>query len=317
MSRERDKSLISERYLMHEYAINLAYWMRHIMWDLGSRRPYGPRGDELGEDLIGRVTLDVGKSRPSVNFSNWRYSPGISKFNYHHDRAKSTESLDGEQRAKPIENHTDTPVHRTLEHEVVKRHLEAYHMDQTFSTEITSRTKVSGNYGGASVEQELEVALGFKMETGTSGADETTTTEKAIDHFTVKPDAGVLPVYSDKTRFLSTPYEIDAYIDVDVTIWFEREARGGLRNGNLMWGYRAADHRKVDLKGIAGILRWLNGYDIRWPRMSAYAKKRSGHAEDAWRWIENDQHRRVTLDGTKEEQFKTNGAVDFRPLDIS
>ena len=46
------------------------------------------------------------------------------------------------------------------------------------------------------------------------------------------------------------------------------------------------------------------------------AELRSGHAEDAWRWIENDQHRRVTLDGTKEEQFKTNGAVDFRPLDI-
>lgn len=319
--RTRDKSLIDENYELRELWLEFAKHFTHVARDLGCWRAGNLNViDRINPDLTGEVQLNHerdGKRRNSVSLLNFRRKNGEKI--YGKVNVISEEIIDS--------GHSYTFDRRDFDEDTVISHSFAYILrnkereasNQNFkaSTSVRTSAKVSGGLGDiakaeASVETEstLEAALGMES---AKEIDETIS-DTIQQPIPVKAGRRVLATMP-KTRVITEqPYIVRGEYDFDILVDLENWA-GDAPNGNLWTQHKARN--RFQFNGREGLLRFLNGYDLNFPRMAAYMS-RCGRdwpqAESALDWIETASNYYVESSGTKRRTYEHNIDVVVKNL---
>ena len=307
--RPRDESYIDEPYLIRQYCLEFSKQITHIFADLGAWRAGDPKRivDKLGPDLDGYIKLNShkhGRKQNYVHLRDFYYNPKDSEMIYGKRRILRNEAKDNGD-TKTIDHSQfsqDTVDHYVVQ--IKRRELESHEFNQEYHAEITSKTSLKGSYGGAEIEQELQATFGTSIEVNTSGENEKETLETYDREIPIKAGVKVLVIDEDTVLETEIPFTIDGYLDFKLHLNFENWSQGG-RNGTLVWNKREG-HNHLDFDSLYGFLRFLNGYDPKYPRMELYHARCSDKASDAWDWMENKSNRLIQVDGVKRRTFEDN-----------
>ena len=308
MPRKRNKKYVSESYLIKQYYINFCKQVTHIFRDLGAWRAGDPRKvrSHLDSELKGKVHLNEeknGSKRNMVTLSNFHYS-GDSKIQYGKKKIVSEKAVDsGKSVTFDYADYSEETGEVNYVHSYKVKESETHELNQEYRTEITSETTLSGSYGGASVEQKFTATFGTSIQVNTSGTSDKETEHTITWPIKIKPGKKVMAKIQKTELVTETPFDINGYLDHKIHLDWEDWSykRNGWSQSGLLWQRRGRS--EVSFESIEDFLRFLNGYDLRFPRMRQYASRCSKKASRAWDWFEDKRNRKIVLSGIKKRDL--------------
>ena len=317
VSRDRDDSYIDEQYKIKGICLGLGKHFTHIMANLGAWR--AGNEDRVSVKLENKecyIKINNHKDstkRNSITLSDFHYSPE-SDMNYGAIRVIINEAKDsGKSKSFDATNYNKDSEF-DWEHKVTRTQKETHEFNQEYRAEITSETTISGEYGGASVEQKVSATFGTTLQVNTSGEDERSIEETI--NIPIQVNAGEIVIAHIKNTRLVTeqPFTINGVLDFKISFNFENWSQGG-KNGKLVWGSRKA-HNYISFNAINDFLRFLNGYDIKYPRMSQFASICKGKCGKAWDWLLDDKNRRIEVSGIKRVENSDNEDYSLEDVQV-
>lgn len=319
MPHKRDDSYIDERYKILEWYRAAAPHLTVILANLGCWRAGDPRQivDHVNpETMGGEIWLNShrdSKKRNAFGLYDFGYDPEHTKAVYGKAKTVSNKAKSGAT-SKVFRNSLDSDTEATWERSITRRQVERHEFSKSFNASITTKTEISGSYGGASVAQSVEATFGFGLSMNTIGEDEVTKTDTLPIRVPLKAHSNVLAVEQERELTTETPFSINGIITCKAWIDCENWARGG-PNGELLWWSRKNQNRIVFDNFPYQFLRMLHGYDPRYPRMKFYPDRCSDAASKAWDWFEDPMNRSIVVDGVKRDVYSDNVEYRLDPLD--
>ena len=314
---------ISEEALMQDFCQTIGIRFKPIFQVLGAhnmdREPGRVFMHEWSPNHMSVVLNDPSKEPDRkyisrVVFEGLIYSPDSTKVD------KEAKISYGQ--ARPVPNGTKT-IHNPYEDKeflvdlshtdkLIRRHRTQLNLSSTF----TSTTEAEGSYGGVSLKQTIELALGIQHE------DEKETQREQEDTallpgIAIPPKQAVLQTVTKRTTTVETPFLLKAYPDFrKIKLDFEDDA--GVRNFenshkkamtlartlhfNRAWGKK----HEIEVDGFLGLQRLLNGGDWRVRELKLFKQKASRSAIDAFNYISNKDNRYIELEGIERDVFDDN-----------
>ena len=324
MPRERDKSLIDEQYLLKDFYLRFCReCLTFLASDLGCWRAGNPGTvqDKVSNDLMsGGVFLSKDSNSKKSNWvelRNFRYDKGKGQKIYGKPyEVSKTITNDGRSYTFDRRGYDeDAIISHAFGYKLREKEAETLTQLYKASTAIRTTTKASASVSGgpAKAEASTEVTTDTSFEAAV-GVDKLGSMEKEYSDSITQPiivKAGKRVLASvQKTRLITeTPYKVNGIIDCDILIDWENWAGDG-PNGALWTSHKARN--RFEWHGIEGFLRFLNGYDTRFPRMAKYASvcgRSNGNASKAWDWLLDLENRAIKASGVKRRTYEDNADV--------
>ncbi len=318
MSTNREE-FISEAYLIQQWEKEAARKLKPIYYDLGAWRARSDKGiymnDWRRDNHVIRLNDDRdGKKTNYVRFKNFRYTSGDVE--YGNPVTISSEIQEDGGWIRELDKRGDSDDGMLTIHEGVTLHRNVeMNINAEVRFDVTSRTKVSGSYGGAEVEQELEIAFGTTISTGevkTEGKD----IEQSMDlEQPVKAGQGKIAVLERNRVVTDTPFTINGTLDCAMQIDFEDWAGDNRKDitGRLLWSGRKS-RNEMWFDSIADFLRFMYGYNVDYPQMDKFLPNCSSSSRKVLQWFADSSTRVVKVKGTKRREFDNHAKLRVRDL---
>ena len=315
MARERDTSLVSERYETRRIIMGVARHLAVIMWELGALKYQ----DWAEDDPAARLRWDsdpladeqhilVSRTKKHHRYSKRRRNRiSFSRFDYSDDGSiewgKARTFV--EQVLEPAGDddwrlERDLRTRRVGFGETIKKSVTledsiSRSYSKTVELDMTTKASASGGYMGVNVGLEVSVHAGVSS-TRTQGLSHSSarTVEKELA-FEWEPGDHVA-ITAEKRRTTSrTPYQVQGIRDfatkLDFYNWTESPyLRGAHWDGD-------DEHKVVTFGTFRDILRWLEGFDVRFTAMRRFITDCSKEAYQAVEWLRDGSNRMMTADG--------------------
>lgn len=329
--RNQDVTLIDETYLLRQYYMEYCKQVTYLWAYLGAWRAGDHNNvvSKLNADLAGEVWLNDerdAKRRNSVMLHGFRYNQAAGGKTFGQTRTVRNEEVDaGKSR---IYDHSefveDTIVTDTIKYELSERVTAALRQEYRASVVTRASAKASGSFGPAEAEVSTETEVSFESAVG---VDKESSYSKAETHEMVRPipikaGAKVQAIIQATVLETETPYTVSGQVDHDLTVDIENWAGKGV-NGDL-WTSSKARNRVTFIGGTDGFLRFLNGYDTRFPRMALFVGRLNAavargdtlakKAEAAWGWLEDKSQRTIEAQGVKRRVYQDNATLALRSV---
>ena len=313
--RTRDATLVSERYETRRIIMDTARHLAVIMYDLGALKHQDwadadPTArirwdckplDDVQDILISRVKKHHHYSkrrRNRISFSNFGYSDEGAI-----DWGKAKVFV--EQVLEPAGDddwrlERDLRTKRAGFSEIIKKAIALEDsISRSYTKEVeldmTTTGNTSGGYMGVNVSLEVSVHAGVS-ESRTQGMNHSTSksVEKELN-FDWEPGDHVA-ITAEKRRTSSrTPYKVQGIRDFSTKLNFYNWTESHyLRNAH--WDGDDED-KVVTFDSFRDLLRWLEGYDVRFPNMRRFIDRCSKEAYEAVQWLRDTSNRMMIADG--------------------
>lgn len=324
----RDDRYIDEDWHIRDVWIRLCREsLTHIFRDLGCWRAGDPGAivDHIGPDNTGGVLLNSernAKKRNDVMLSNFRYDKDLGERVWGTMRTVSEETVeDGRSWTLDATGFDeDTIFEKTYAYKLRKRETEgltnSYKASASIVHKSSAEAQVKAGPASASAKTETTLTASFEAATGVNKESEIDeeTTDTIKQPIPVKAGQRVL-AFVEKTRLITErPYSIRGVLDFDILVDLENWA-GKDRNGGLWTD--SYNRNRISFEGVQGFLRFLNGYDGRFPRMAGYAAvcgRVHRQAIEGWDWLEDPLNRAVVAEGVRRREFENNAHIAVRNL---
>lgn len=310
--------MVNEIYRIKEYEMKFAHQLAPIMADLGAWRAMGGVTDlawSQGHHLIFVSNDNDWKRRNEVAFSEHRYDPNDSKIVYglpvviEEDKVK----VDGWSRTFDHTGYSeDVPVHISEE---VKLSKSVQHtLAHQYKMSVESETQIGGSYGGVSFQETLKLAFGFQVDDSETKAESTDATQSVSEDLIIKAGTKVVVSFEKNKLITETPFSVKGYLDCALWLNFEDWASEQVGQGSLLFKGWHKGRKEFKFNSILDFERFLKGYDVEYPQMSAYPTHASDAAKVAMDWIFDKENRVIDAVGVKRREFDNN--VNVVPREV-
>ena len=306
----RGNAQISEEALMQDFCERLGLKLKSIYRALGARfvmdEPNRVWMNEWTPNRMNVVLNDpkkVGHKKfiNRVRLENLYYDPQSIKKDGdpHISRGKAVPVPNG---SKTIINpYADKPFMVDLSHtdKLASRKRTNINLSSTF----TSTTEVEGSYGGVSLKQTIQLAIGAAVDKEKEETHETEDTA-SLPGIEIPANKAVLQTVTKESVTVVTPFNMKSYPDF-VKIIIDLEDGVG-RDGRTSALKSLGGNREIAVEGFLGLQRLLNGGDWRERGMRSFKNKAGKQARDSMNWIADKHNRYVELEGEERDVFDDN-----------
>lgn len=321
---KRNSKYIDEDWHIKDISIRLCKEsLTYLFRDLGCWRCGDPNALQDKENNVYWLNHErKSKKRNEVILNNFRYDQSLGERIWGKMRTVSEEVVD-DGRSWTLDASgfdEDTVFEKTFSYSLRKRETEGLNQSYKASASITHKTsaeaKVEAGPASASAKTETTLTASFEATAGVNR-------EKEIDEQTQDTIKQPIPVkagkkvlaYIEKTKLITErPYKIQGVLDFDISVdlenWAGKDRNGGLWTDNY-------NRNRFSFEGVTGFLKFLNGYDTRFPRMAEYAARCGSvnkNAIAAWDWLENPVNRAVYAEGVRRRTFENNAHIAVKNL---
>ena len=318
-NQQQRAKLASELYLIKEWEVRAAKKLKHIFYDLGAWRASwkNVHMEEWNQERHS-IKLNREKNRSKINrviFSQHRYLPDV---NYKLGKPVIIKDQDitdaGWVRELDLRNSSDGGMLSVHEGVTLIRGVE-HRFDAEVRFDVTSRTTVSGSYGGAEVEQELEIAFGTTVSAGDTKT-EAKNMEQSLDlDLPVKAGEGKLITLERNKIITETPFSVNGVLDCRIKFDFEDWAGSNRKDitGKLLWR-KIRGGKEIEFDSLLALEQFLYGYDVKYPEMAAFPSHCSNNSTKAMDWLFNHNNRFISASGVKRREFENHAAMRVHDL---
>ena len=311
--------MISEIYRIKEYEVEFGKRLAPIMADLGAWRAMGGMNAQpwsRDHHLIFISDDKDWKRRNEVVFSEHRYDPSNSIIVYgrpvviEEDKVK----VDGFSRTFDHTKYSeDVPVHIAEEIKLSKNVLHT--LAHQYNMSVESETQMSGSYGGVEFQETLKIAFGMQFDDSETQSEGTDITQSVSEDLTIKAGTKVIVGFEKNKIITETPFAVKGCIDFAIWLNFEDWASEQVGQGHLLFKGWHKGRKEYKFNSMLDFERFLKGYDVDYPQMSAYPTHASDSAKESMDWIFNKENRVIEAVGTKRREFENN--VSIVPQEIN
>ena len=312
--RTRDSSLISERYETRRIIMDVAGHLAVIMYELGAlkyqdwahkdptariRWDCQPH-DEVQTILISRMKKHGHYSkdrRNRVSFNNFNYSSEGSiawgKTKTLAEQALEAAGDDDWRLERDLRTDRigfDETIRKSisLEDSISRSYTKEVELD------MTTTASASGGYMGVNVSLEISVHAGISESRTQEMSHSTAKSVEKEYNFEWEPGDHVM-ITAEKRRTTSrTPYTVQGIRDFTTKLNFYNWTESPYLRG-AHWDKH--EEKEVTFNTFRDILRWLEGYDVRFPNMRKFIDNCSKEAYESIEWFRDSSNRMLIADG--------------------
>jgi len=302
--RERNTEIVSEEYEINRLEYEISKRMKRIMHELGAWRAldntYNPPYEKSKH--YWRISWHKdSQKRNNIRFSNHHYNPHDSEIVYGPVVIVSEKDTNDEGTSRLYDN-SNSPVDIESRYSSTTTvHSESTHeLNQDYHFDVKSNTKLSGSYGSVAIEQEIEVAFGFKIETNKSETEGRTTEESLGVDFTI-PAGKKLLLSLEKTE-LETNQDFSIKGVLDFGMWFDFE-----NWAESKWWKNEGE--APSFNNMLEFEQFIEGYNVKYPKMRTFLDECSDQVYEDVKWILNKENRTINVTGVKNSKFDNNVRV--------
>ena len=311
--------MVSEIYRIKEYELEFAHRLAPIMADLGAWRAMGGVSDKIwsrDHHLIFVSDDKDWKRRNEVAFSEHRYDPSDSTIVYGTPAVIEEDKVEVDGFSRTFD-HTqyseDVPVHIAEEIKLSKnvQHMLAHQ----YQMSVESETQIGGSYGGVDFQETLKIAFGMQFDDSETQSEGTDITQSVSEDLIIKAGTKVIISFEKNKIITETPFAVKGYLDFAIWVNFENWASDTVAQGSLLFKGWHEGRKEYKFNSMIDFERFLKGYDVDYPQMSAYPTHASKEAKASMDWIFDKENRVIDAVGTKRREFENN--VNIVPREIN
>ena len=310
--------LISEEYLVKEYEKHFVRNVRYIMDDLGAHRAaekkhqWSDRDWERGDHYWIVSDHSHRTKRNRAKFWGHHYDPEKSERIYGDTLTITEDKVQVDGFSKVFDNtefYRDTTAH--IRHMVTVARNVTHILQTNLDTFIESESKFTGEFPGGSFEQSVKLHFGFSLNDTESTSQNVDETEEVVEDIPLPEGKKVIITFEKDKLITETPFSIDGYVDMGITLDFEDWANSKHKQGRLLFGTHK--HKNVfKFNNLFDFEQFLNGYHVEHSSMKKY--KPSSKSIEAMNWIFSKKNRLIQAEGIKRREFENNVTIKLREV---
>lgn len=310
--------LISEEYLVKEYEKQFVRRVRHIMDDLGAHRAaenwhqWSDRDWKRDNHLWIVSDEKHGDKKNLVTFWGHHYDPEKSERVYGDTLTIEDGKVAVDGFSRTFDNtkfYKDTEAH--IRHTLTYSRNVTHILQTNLDTFIESDSKFTGQFPGGSFEESVKVHFGFSLNDTQSISQNTDETEEVIEDIPLPEGKKVLVGLEKNKLVTETPFSIDGYVDMGITLDFEDWASSKYKQGHLLFGTHKHSNQ-FKFSNLLEFHQFLTGYHVEYPNMKKYEP--STTAKDAMAWIFTGKNRLIQAKGIKRREFENNATISITEI---
>ena len=259
-------------------------------------------------------------STVEIRFSSARWDTENSDLEYGSMTLDHKVLENDEGKTKIVKNNTTGELHVSYEEEVDLTNsfsssiTKGVTLDMTTDASVDASVTVKGEYAGVGAEATVAAHFGVSEskstseEIGKEKAVEGTHAESLAIEFDAEPWTFYLVQITYENVQTRQPFDINGIMDFDIEV----------RPQNRYWqGTGNSRHRprgNVKVRGIAGLLQFVYGYDTDYPTMQGYWDRAPDQVKSAIAWIATPENRRIQASGTSQASLDSNEDFEVKEL---